>query len=480
MSEQVVVVTGSSRGLGFGLAEALLARGCKVVVSGRAPDEAGQRLAARHAAEQVLAVRADVTVFAGCLRDHHGAGDARRLVRRARGDERRAGVRLRGSGRAEQRREAARCVHRRQRCVLSASARQHARGERSSGGDEPRRRAAEHRILAKRLRREQRRPQRLAGYGRRHTFDFGDGACDITNGYGSMQIHNTAERRTIFAFNSWGDSARGAFDLGIGAAPSGHPDFTFLANAGAFSLRTLEVIVDAPAALGAPIGAGVEGPPAAISARVPAADLEGYRLVYRLDIPRTARFNVTGTPYAINNAAAVPPGSFDRVAWFMELDSAAGLQWIWVSARATTLDAARIGVPDATVGVMLHQALVDGRVVSNVVTERDGVDTLYAEFWPLNYQTANALPVPGARDDAFDFGDRPSPGNYASMQIHDAASGETLFAYNHWGDTGSAADLGIGPSPSGNTDWTFRANAGDYSARTLFVLVRALVQPPRP
>jgi NAD(P)-dependent dehydrogenase (short-subunit alcohol dehydrogenase family) len=59
----VVVITGSTRGLGFGLAEAFLARGCAVVVSGRheaSTSAAAAKLSARHG-DRVIGVAADVT-----------------------------------------------------------------------------------------------------------------------------------------------------------------------------------------------------------------------------------------------------------------------------------------------------------------------------------------------------------------------------------------------------------------------------------
>lgn len=59
----VVVVTGSTRGIGWGLAEAFLQLGCSVVINGRT-EEAVQRavddLAGRHGAERVIGKAADV------------------------------------------------------------------------------------------------------------------------------------------------------------------------------------------------------------------------------------------------------------------------------------------------------------------------------------------------------------------------------------------------------------------------------------
>jgi NAD(P)-dependent dehydrogenase (short-subunit alcohol dehydrogenase family) len=64
---QVIVITGSTRGIGFGLADSFLALGCAVVISGRtsaAVEKAVADLAARHEAERVFGCLCDVTQFA--------------------------------------------------------------------------------------------------------------------------------------------------------------------------------------------------------------------------------------------------------------------------------------------------------------------------------------------------------------------------------------------------------------------------------
>lgn len=61
-----IVITGSTRGIGFGLADAFLARGCHVTISSRSQasvDEAVSKLAARHGTEGVFGHPCDVTDF---------------------------------------------------------------------------------------------------------------------------------------------------------------------------------------------------------------------------------------------------------------------------------------------------------------------------------------------------------------------------------------------------------------------------------
>lgn len=64
---KVIIITGSTRGIGFGLADAFLTSGCRVVVSGRSSqsvEKAVRQLAEKHSAESILGQPCDVTDFA--------------------------------------------------------------------------------------------------------------------------------------------------------------------------------------------------------------------------------------------------------------------------------------------------------------------------------------------------------------------------------------------------------------------------------
>jgi sialate O-acetylesterase len=95
------------------------------------------------------------------------------------------------------------------------------------------------------------------------------------------------------------------------------------------------------------------------------------------------------------------------------------------------------------------------------------------EFWPNSYRAANSANVPNASGQVYDFGDEPIDpvDGFGSMQVHNHAAKQTLFAINHWKE-GSQADLGIGNQPTGYPDWTYAGNAGSYQAKRLRVLVR--------
>ena len=78
-------------------------------------------------------------------------------------------------------------------------------------------------------------------------YDFGDAPSDPPNGYGSMQVHHTAAKQTLFAINNWRKGGASA-DIGIGNS-SGKSrnarcfDWTFSGNGGAYSAKRLRIFV---------------------------------------------------------------------------------------------------------------------------------------------------------------------------------------------------------------------------------------------
>lgn len=224
---------------------------------------------------------------------------------------------------------------------------------------------------------------------------------------------------------------------------------------------------------GFPVGAfraGKINERAMLDARVELA--KGYDLVYSYDIGTTRTTNTTAA-YLVDRAGEIK--SFDRVGYFLALKKAnKAIQYVWVSMEAFTKDASKLGIPASSANVMFRQWVGGMEVVSNV----DGVKTGnglkgYLEFWPHNYGPQNDTGIEGASDDVFDFGDTPGDPRegYGSMQVHNPAARQTVFALNRW-TAGQKSDLGIGNSPEGNPDYTFRANADQYELKRLMVLVR--------
>ncbi|RYD75313.1 MAG: hypothetical protein EOP84_18505, partial [Verrucomicrobiaceae bacterium] len=300
------------------------------------------------------------------------------------------------------------------------------------------------------------------------TYDFGD--TRTTNGgnnFGSMQIHNHLAGQTLLAINHFGTDGN-TLDIGIGNQPSGRPDWTFAANAGSYSRRVLHVLVLPGSTT-----------PAAIVSKVPEA--AGYQLAASLNIPTNG--NLAGgagfTAYSVDNRADL--GAFSRVAYYLELKKTTDdeASYIWTSMDAFTTDGAKIGVPNVASGAFFQQKVTNLNVVSNVagIVNGTGLAGGNIEFWPGNYNESNAANVPNASATTFDFGD----GNagtgtgYGSMQVHNHLAGQTLFALNNWGTSGSTTNalcLGIGNQPTGSPDWTHALNAPSIDeTRVLHVFV---------
>lgn len=74
-------------------------------------------------------------------------------------------------------------------------------------------------------------------------YDFGDQPDkNKVDGYGSMQIHLTKKKQTVFAVNSWRSGGGGA-DLGIGNRTEQHSDWTFARNGKQYPTKRLRVLV---------------------------------------------------------------------------------------------------------------------------------------------------------------------------------------------------------------------------------------------
>lgn len=195
-----------------------------------------------------------------------------------------------------------------------------------------------------------------------------------------------------------------------------------------------------------------------------------YQLVYDLNLEKLAHDIV----YDVDKSGEVK--GFDRIGYLLELTSADGKsQNVFVSMDAFTEDVNKIGIPTIASQASYQQSVNSMDVFCDVAGLPNGKSMTSGniEFWPNNYSAVNAAKVSGASDSLYDHGDQmfaPVDG-YGSMQIHDHASGQTLFAINHW-NQGSGADVGIGNSTGQSRDWTFTGNAASYSSKRLRVFVR--------
>jgi len=218
----------------------------------------------------------------------------------------------------------------------------------------------------------------------------------------------------------------------------------------------------------------LQTPQAALAAPATAlaniAEASGYQLVYRLD-PAAANDFRTNVPYVTNNSLAHPDGTFERVAYFVEL----GTKWVWVSFDAASDSTRDIGVPVAARSWQSRKVR-NMNVFSSAgagVTTGSGITTGNIEFWSTSYGPQTVPGIPGGSNTTLDFNDTYSlTGSHGSMQIHNYGAGQTIFAFNNWNTTASNSDLGIGNSPGANPDWTFSANAGTYASRRIYVLVK--------
>nr|HPM81869.1 autotransporter-associated beta strand repeat-containing protein [Candidatus Anammoximicrobium sp.] len=320
-------------------------------------------------------------------------------------------------------------------------------------------------------------------------YDFGDSGASTGGGYGSMQVHNydldgagpDTAGQTVFAYNRWGSSG-GTSDLGLGNRGTGAPDWTSAQNANSYASKVLYVLVRRTTPPPAPTAPAA---PAALVANAP--ELADYQLVYQKNLPNSATYNASGVTYDVNNAALVPSGSFDRVAYYVQLDG----NFVEVSfdAGGFTTDATKIGIPNTASGEIYQQKVNSLNVTSNVagVVNGTGLGTGNVEFWPNDYSGGTGLGGIGGNGGTYDYNDtRSAGGGYGSMQVHNHGAAQTVFAYNRWGSAGGTSDLGIGNDPapvSGGVDWTFAQNANSYTTKVLYVLVRPVqVQtlPPAP
>ena len=205
-----------------------------------------------------------------------------------------------------------------------------------------------------------------------------------------------------------------------------------------------------------------------------------YNIAYELPIPVNGAFQgAVAVPYSVNNSATAAPAGFDRVAYYLELTSAAGTTWVYASMDAFTTSVTQTGLPHAVNNpVSFQQSVSNLSVLSNVAGVQNGsFDRGQLEFWHHSYTAANGTAVFAAPSTTlYDWGDTlstASPSGYGSFQIHNPGSRQVVMAYNRWASSNATNDdVGIGNSTGTNPDYTFAANTATYTTRKLVVLVR--------
>ena len=203
-------------------------------------------------------------------------------------------------------------------------------------------------------------------------------------------------------------------------------------------------------------------------------EAKDYKLVYALNPVNPQMASPEKILYQTDKRQEIT-GEIIKIAYYLELTKAdGGTDYVFVSMDPFTKDIGKIGVPDLDSKANFQQKLSNVFVKSNVAGVKNGTfaEGCNIEFWGTNYGADNSATVPGASGELFDFGDSPAKdNNYGSMQIHNYAEKQTIFAFNHW-LVGPSADLGIGNSSGPQPDWTFLANAGKYAGGKLLVLVQ--------
>jgi hypothetical protein len=220
------------------------------------------------------------------------------------------------------------------------------------------------------------------------------------------------------------------------------------------------------------------------------AEASGFSLVYTLPVPAfNASFDNGPIPYTVDNSSLVVPGSFTRVAYYLELagsaDSTRPNGFVYVSFDSPAVFGglgSKIGVPSVGPngsGVATNTTVTNMNVFSNsgVVTTGTGFSDGKIEFWPSNYGGS-------FQDNDGGFDGTANPGDqHGSMQIHHTSPYQTLFGYSDWGgnNVGSGnnpSELGIGTNTGGGfNDWTFSDSGTTYTVRSLQILVNAALIP---
>ncbi|MFC6225314.1 LamG-like jellyroll fold domain-containing protein [Hymenobacter artigasi] len=219
--------------------------------------------------------------------------------------------------------------------------------------------------------------------------------------------------------------------------------------------------------------------PALALANVPEA--AGYGVLYQVDMPANANFGSLGAvAYAVDKSATVLPANPARVAYYVELTSGGTTRWVWASMDNFAANLTQLGLPHPTANpVNWHQSVSNLNVYSNAggtLVTGSSLGTGRVEMWPSNYTQTNTDNVAVANGSYFDMSDggQNTAAGHGSFQVHNLTTPQTVFGYNGWGSSAAADGVGIGNQNApgtGDTDWTFGNNVGNYTVKSLYILV---------
>ena len=303
-------------------------------------------------------------------------------------------------------------------------------------------------------------------------YDFDDKRG--SGNFGSMQIHNLAEKKTVWAYNAFGRGFDYWTTVGIGpnTTGTGHPDWVNTGNSDwtvvDTTRRVLHVMVR-PAAKPVRVPA-----PAAVTEKVDEA--KDYSLLFVADIPlekmevqNAAKWTAIHTT---DNRAALKGLSVARVGYYLELVKPNGeTTWAWTSFDAFTQELQDLTFPT---NKNFQQTVAHLNVRSNVAGVQTGDDLAGGsmEFISASFGRASTLGLPEANDSIYDWDDSVTGGYWGCLQVNNWQARQTVFSVTATTKTDTRVGLGIGNRTVDQPDWTFANNAGEYATRRLYVLVK--------
>ena len=197
------------------------------------------------------------------------------------------------------------------------------------------------------------------------------------------------------------------------------------------------------------------------------AEADGYRCIVRYDIPVCC--DLAKKPPAMLGEI----GAAARIAYLLELEDKDG---------DTTYAFAEMDVPEGAKGALTLNPVAGVRAhAANLKVRSNGAGLAgkklsgdgFVEIYFANYSPKTQGDPEGGDDRKYDFNDTPNAHGdalgYGCLQIHDLGAKTTVLAFNHFNNSSTPCDVGIGSSKGEHPDWTFARNAGDWKRRRISV-----------